>query len=296
MNALKLSHGTRVAGLVAAGLVTLLLLSSCAAPPAVNVEATAQALARLWVAQTVEAQSAVPAASSATSTPAPTVTTPPATAILAATSTATSTLLPTVMPTRPPTTSAAATPEPMLTPGRAVACTVAVDPQLATGWDQTKLGCPTAKSSIIWAAWEPFQRGDMLWRSDLDWTYAVHQRNGADTAFGDWSTGKDAWKWDGSNPDGRGLKPPQGLVEPVRGFGYAWNKFLGGSDSALGWATSPEQGFCANLQPFEKGIIIHSSSAGSCQDGQYNWAVNPAFAPLFFTLYADGTWARNPSK
>ena len=56
MNALKLSGRTRVAGLIAVGLATLLLLASCAAPPAVNVEATAQSLAHLWVAQTAEAQ------------------------------------------------------------------------------------------------------------------------------------------------------------------------------------------------------------------------------------------------
>jgi hypothetical protein len=291
MDALKLSGRTRVAGLIALGLTMLLLLSSCAAQPAVNIDATAQSLARQMVAQTAEAQSAAQAAPAATDTPVPVVSTPPATKIPAPANTATST----VMPTRSPAT-AAASPPPGLTPGSAAACPVAVDPQLAAGWDQMKLGCPTAKSSVIWAAWEPFQHGEMLWRSDLDWTYALHQQNGADASLGDWSTGKDTWKWDQSFPDGHGLPPPPGLLEPVRGFGHAWYKFLGGPDSALGWAKSQEKGFCANLQPFEKGIIVHSSNTGSCEDGQYNWATNPAFAPLFFTLYEDGTWVRHPSK
>jgi hypothetical protein len=294
MDTLKFSGRIRVAGLIAVGLVTLLLLSSCAAPPAVNIEATAQSLARLMVAQTAEAQSAAQAATSVTDTPVAAVPTPPATEIPAAASTATPTVLPTptVMSTRPPATTAAASPVPGLTPGPATACPVAVDPQLAAGWDQAKLGCPTAKAAVIWAAWEPFQRGDMFWRNDIDWIYELHWGNGTDAARGDWSTGKDAWKWDGSYPDGRGLTPPSGLFEPIRGFGYVWYEFLAGPDSAMGWATAQEMGFCASLQPFENGLIFHSSGQ-PCEAGTYNWATNPSFTPLFFTLYADGSWERH---
>jgi hypothetical protein len=296
MNALKLSGRIRITSVIAVGLVTLLLLSGCATQPTGNVEATAQSLARLWVAQTVEAQSAAQAAPSATDTPEATVSTPSATETPAPASSDTPTVMPTptVVPTLPPATSAAASPVPGLTPGLAAACPVAVDPQLAAGWDQAKLGCPTAKAAVIWAAWEPFQRGNMFWRSDLDWTYALAQRNGTDTAFGNWSTGKDAWKWDESFPDGHGLTPPPGLLEPIRGFGYAWYNFLGGPDSALGWAAGQEKGFCANLQPFENGVIFHSSTVPYCQDQMYNWAVeDPSFTPLFFTLYADGAWERH---
>ena len=288
MDALKLSRRTRFAVLIAVSLVTLLFLSSCAAPPAVNVEATAQSLARLWVAQTAEAQSAAQAAPTATDTPVPAVSTPPATEIPAPAKTDT----PTVMPTLPPATTVTASPVPGLTPGPAAACPVAVDPQLAPGWDQARLGCPTAKAAVIWAAWEPFQRGDMFWRSDIDWIYELRRGNGVDTARGDWSTGKDAWKWDENYPDGRSLTPPSGLFEPVRGFGYVWYEFLAGPDSAMGWATAQEMGFCARLQPFENGLIFRSSDQ-PCEAGSYNWATNPSFTPLFFTLYADGSWERH---
>jgi len=294
MDALKLSVRTRVAGLIAVSLVALLLLSSCTNQPTVNVEATAQSLARLMVAQTAEAQSAAQAATSATDTPVAAAPTQQATEIPAAASTATPTVLPTstIMPTRPPATTVAASPVPKLTPGPAAACPVTVDPQLAAGWDQAKLGCPTAKSSVIWGAWQPFQRGEMFWRSDIDWIYELHWGNDADAARGDWSTGKDAWKWDESYPDGRGLTPPSGLVEPVRGFGYVWYEFLAGPDSTVGWATAQEMGFCASLQPFENGLIFHSSGQ-PCEAGMYNWAENPSFTPLFFTLYADGSWERH---
>jgi hypothetical protein len=132
----------------------------------------------------------------------------------------------------------------------------------------------------------------MFWRSDIDWIYELLWENGADAARGDWSTGKDAWKWDESYPDGRGLTPPSGLVEPVRGFGYVWYEFLAGPDSTVGWATAQEMGFCASLQPFENGLIFHSSGQ-PCEAGTYNWATNPSFTPLFFTLYADGSWERH---
>jgi hypothetical protein len=169
---------------------------------------------------------------------------------------------------------------------------VAVDPQLAAAWDRGKLGCPTADAAVVWAALAQFQRGYMFWRSDVDWTYALHWQNGANAAFGDVTTGGDAWKWDESFPDGRGLTPPPGFYEPVRGFGYTWYNFLGGPDSAIGWATEQEKGFCASLQPFENGFIFHSSSVQYCQDEFYNWAANPDFTPLFFTIYNNGTWER----
>jgi hypothetical protein len=292
MVTLRLSH-KYVAGL-ALGLIAVLLLSACAAPPAVDVEATAQSLARLGITQTAEAQ---PAAQTQPSTgpPIPAATAPVPTEPPAPSATATLSAKPTA--TRAPSATAVATatsaPGAALTLTAAPPCAIAVNPQLTAGWDRGRLGCPTAKSSMIWSAWEPFQHGDMFWRSDLDWTYALHQQNGTDKSRGDWATGKDAWKWDQvSYPDGRGLKPPSGLFEPKRGFGFAWFDALGGSASPLGWATGEEKGFCANLQEFEKGLIIHSTG-GACGDNLYNWANVPAFAPLFFTLNADGSWERH---
>lgn len=132
----------------------------------------------------------------------------------------------------------------------------------------------------------------MLWRSDNDWAYVLHWQNGSNPAAGDWATGGNAWRWDGSFPDGRGLTPPPGLLEPIRGFGYVWFNFLGGAASTIGWATDQEKGFCANLQPFDTGLIFHSSTVQFCQDELFNWATHPSFTPLFFTMRADGTWTR----
>lgn len=298
---MALRHAGRLpVGLIAASVAALLLLSACAPQPGANVEATAQSLARQWVAQTAEALSAVQATPSSTDTPVPVATavattagpTEPPAPIASDTPTAMPTS--TVAPTRAPDVPATSSPAAVLTLTAAPPCPIAVNPELVAGWDRAKLGCPTADAAVIWTAWEPFQHGEMFWRNDLDRTYALHWQNGTDPSSGDWSTGKDAWQWEQSYPDGRGLTPPAGLFEPVRGFGFAWFNFLGGPASTLGWATSQEKGFCANLQPFEKGLVVRSSG-GTCGDDMYNWANDPAFAPVFATLYADGTWVRHPS-
>ena len=149
MDALKLSARTRVAGLIVVGLVTLLLLSSCTNQPTVNVEATAQSLGSPNGRPNRGGTIGGAGSTSATDTPVAAAPTQQATEIPAAASTATPTVLPTptVMPTRLPATTVATSPVPGLTPGPAAACPVAVDPQLAVGWDQAKLGCPTAKAA-----------------------------------------------------------------------------------------------------------------------------------------------------
>jgi hypothetical protein len=147
---------------------------------------------------------------------------------------------------------------------------------------------------IVWSAWQPFERGYMWWRQDIDWAYVIHWQDGADPQKGDWTTGGESWKWDDSFPDGRGLVPPAGRFEPVRGFGFVWFNFLGGPSAQIGWGTDREKGFCANVQAFERGTILHSSTVEFCDpDHQYNSATDPAFAPLFFSLGSDGYWRRH---
>jgi hypothetical protein len=77
-----------------------------------------------------------------------------------------------------------------------------------------------------------------------------------------WQTNP-VWKWDGSNPDGIGLSPPPGLVEPKRGFGWLWRTHLGREDGPLGWAFDREYGFdnVGQSQNFEEGVIFKGSGA-----------------------------------
>jgi len=182
---------------------------------------------------------------------------------------------------------------PTTTPAPTLSCGLAVDPQLIGAWDRGKLGCPTARSGVTWAAWESFQGGYMFWRNDIDGTYILYFGERDDRSTGSWEQMPEEWKWDLSNPDGVGMTPPPDLYEPKRGFSWLWRTHLGGPDSPLGWAEEEEKGFCATIQPFDRGLIFQSSTVPGCENDLYNWAIHPSFVPLFFTLYGDGTWRQH---
>ena len=135
------------------------------------------------------------------------------------------------------------------------------------GWELARqfLGCHTGEQKTIpTIAEEAFQGGHTFWRSDTDQVYIVYdrtRREGEDLLEGQWQLAKPEWKWDGSNPDGVGLDPPSGLVEPRRGFGYLWRTHLGGAEGPLGWALDREYGFdnTGQAQEFEQGLMFKGS-------------------------------------
>jgi hypothetical protein len=298
----------RFTALCLAGLLLLasLLLSACTAQVQVDVNATAVALAHSWATQTAEAQPATPQPPSATSTA--TLAAPAVTDTLAPTqaptqaATSTSTLAPsppltaTATQTAPPkpSSTSTATPKPAATPtvtSTPPVCPVAVDAALASGWDYARLGCPKAPSTIVWSAWQPFEHGDMIWMEDTDWIYALNHAGGTDSKQGQWATGGNGWRWDGIT-NAPQLTPPEGLVEPIRGFGFVWYYKLGGPTSQVGWGTAEEKGFCALVQRFDKGMLVQSTPAAGCGGGQFNWATTSGFTPVFIALYHDGSWKR----
>jgi uncharacterized protein with LGFP repeats len=130
----------------------------------------------------------------------------------------------------------------------------------------------------------------MVWMEDTDWIYLLNHAGGTDSNRGDWVTGGDSWRWDNitSAPE---LTPPEGLVEPIRGFGFVWYEMLGGQNGPLGWGTAEEKGFCARVQRFDKGTLVQSTPM-ACGAGQFNWASTSGFTPLFIALYDDGGWQR----
>lgn len=213
----------------------------------------------------------------ATAAPGTATVTPSATAAMTAPSGPTATLEPATDTPTPTAEVATPTPSP-------VACAFPVAPELAGLYATGPLGCATGDAATVWAAWEPFERGAMLWRSDADAAYAFF-------ADGRWIEILD--RWDGSEPASRGA-PPVGLVAPVRGFGWAWSLrddlFVG-----LGWATVAEQGFCARVQAFERGFILLSAAVTSCTpDNLYNNATAPDWRPLTLVVTAAGWFDTRP--
>jgi photosystem II stability/assembly factor-like uncharacterized protein len=122
------------------------------------------------------------------------------------------------------------------------------------------LGCPLSPEQPVAMAHQPFQRGRMVWigsGSGLgDWEKVVVVLNGAGTSGGGtWQRFSDAWQ-EGQPEADPALVPPEGLVQPVRGFGVAWREQLGGPQASIGWATAPEEGVPGTIQPYQGGTVL----------------------------------------
>jgi hypothetical protein len=113
-----------------------------------------------------------------------------------------------------------------------------------------RLGCPLGEAIITSMAWQPFERGAMLWRADLNLIYIL----GPD---GRWRSTGDTWR-EGDPDSDPNLAAPDGLHQPVRGFGLAWRERPGVRDM-LGWGVAEEQGFQALLQEFSGGLLWHDA-------------------------------------
>ena len=158
-------------------------------------------------------------------------------------------------------------------------CGVAVDPALSSSYNANLLGCPAAAAQEIVAAWQPFDGGYMLWRSD---TRMITLLSSGRT----WAAYRD--QWNQQDPTLTRGSPPEGKQAPQRGFGYLW----GTEDAAfaqMGWAVDGEKGLCAVVQVFQNGTILHGSAVQSCQ-GVQNRVEEISLKPFRLILYANGTW------
>ncbi len=154
-------------------------------------------------------------------------------------------------PTPAATTASAPAPPPTSTPPPSpTACPQPVDPALAAFMQdnpiRAQLNCPLATALTTPAAWEPFERGLMLWREDLNLIYVL----GPD---GTWISTGDTWR-EGDEPYDVAIVPPPGFYQPVSGFGKTWRERPGVRE-ALGWATTEEKGFTATIQEFGGGTL-----------------------------------------
>jgi hypothetical protein len=102
--------------------------------------------------------------------------------------------------------------------------------------------CPLTQDTI-WAAYEPFERGHMVWRSDTLQIHVLHADGSCETYEDSWHEG-DPVEIPGS--------PSPGLYAPVRGFG---NLYASRPDlrERLGWATAPEEGYTMRVETIPGG-------------------------------------------
>lgn len=204
-------------------------------------------------------------------TPAPAATAEPETSPAAAANAAanaTATAAATAAPTRPASTEAPTlTPVPVLspTPTREDPCSRTVDARLQEAYDQfgeDAMGCPRADAVFGDWAWQPFERGDMLWHGSSGVIYVFEEEGGWRGYTDDWHEGMPDLSCEAD--------PPAGLLQPVRGFGRIWC-LVGEAREAVGWAAEPETAVDGISQEFDGGVLME-------------WAGNLRL------LRGDGTW------
>ena len=134
-----------------------------------------------------------------------------------------------------------------------VACTQPVDGAFAGTWTgeiKERIGCPIAPAAATDAAFEPFERGAMIWRKDVLQHYVI-------AADGGWLRFADVWIEglpDFSCPD---IAPSASPPTPLRGFGQVWCQ---NPDvrQRVGNALEPERAEQMVTQAFEHGFMIRT--------------------------------------
>ncbi len=124
---------------------------------------------------------------------------------------------------------------------------------------QAILGCPTSLHPRIQpAAWQvkttyqPFEGGEMIWSDHIGW----YAQPVVFVLYSDGSFGRFEDKFtSGVDPISGGEVPPEGLSEPVLGFGKVWREQEGVRD-ALGWAITPDTPGVGRYQMFQRGDMV----------------------------------------
>jgi hypothetical protein len=102
--------------------------------------------------------------------------------------------------------------------------------------------CPVSPALSSEGAVQRFESGTMIWVEEEDHIYVLFDDEGPPG----WNRYVDTWDPGEPERDPK-LRPPNGLYQPVRGFGLVWREEPGVRDR-LGWAVGEEFGFSTLLQ------------------------------------------------
>lgn len=94
--------------------------------------------------------------------------------------------------------------------------------------------CSENPPIAVYAAWQPFEGGVMLYFSDTAEIWVLYNGSQRVQVF------PDTWKEGDDNPD---TEAPDDRLTPTRGFGKIWSALGGAEASGLGWALAEEIGF-----------------------------------------------------
>ena len=116
--------------------------------------------------------------------------------------------------------------------------------------------CPTTDVQMREAAYQPFERGFVVWQPGKIWVFSNDTPSNNELM--------DTWQGEPIEFD---EEPPAGLFLPQRGFGKVWveNEWV---QRALGWATAVEQGYKMEYQETVTGTGVFHYFV-SLPDGRY---------------------------
>lgn len=122
-------------------------------------------------------------------------------------------------------------------------------------------GFPAPIRRQVQVAEQLFQGGRMFWveQNREIWVMVV-----TGEGRGDWSVYSDTWV-EGEPESDETLTPPDGMYQPVRGFGKLWRTVPNLRDQ-LGWAVSPEFGYVSDYEYNAGGTVdsngVYTADAG----------------------------------
>ena len=184
--------------------------------------------------------------------------------------TAADTLEPTSEPTAEPTaapptdTPSPPTPTATVTPSW-TPCPLDIDPGLAPIWAREGFGCALEPAVLGAWAYQPMEQNMIFWSEKRD-SILMLANDGRWTEMID--------EWDETKPElSCAATPPEGLIQPKRGFGLAWCSQPAMRD-ALGFALVIEESTDARMQQVESGYLLYHVARGTA-----------------YLLRPDGTWA-----
>ncbi len=153
---------------------------------------------------------------------------------------------------------------------------------------QGALGYPIEAATSAPGAYQPFEHGAMIDRSDIRSIYVLCGSAQSGRAFpGPRLEPFLPDTWDPDQPVGGGAGPQPGLYEPTRGFGKLWREYPGLRD-CLGYATVPaETPYTVAVQRFYRGSLASATTP----DGRFIYAIYapaaPGSSPLLYERYPD---------
>lgn len=137
-----------------------------------------------------------------------------------------------------------------------------------------KIGCPIEEHHVETAVSQDFQGGYMVWvwRGGWKFIYVLYDEGG-------WESYSDRWQEGMPELDSSFGPPPEGVIQPKRGFGLVWQEHPEVREG-LGWAFNEERA-CdgAHLQEFQRGLMIECTQF-----------VMPRQKTRVFILFDDGTY------